>query len=269
MAHHDPPARLYSSKLSVVSSSSASSSSTVKPDKSQQSSRGTSSASRPPRAQPPPNVAARSGPKPASTTQLSVPERHTPAALIASKFRRDRHAQRSAGASPSTPEGEDIFPLLDEKTAIEGLHKILEVALTTVAGIEPDMLQAADGDLQVVAPALGLLWASLRIRTQPPVVVLPTADWDNDVASCFPTAREVRHVRGPLLTVETCPLSLKPLFQLWCNIVPRVQALSPRLQSEVARIICDLEPLEFPLIPQVCVVPCRSRVSRACDYTPG
>jgi len=199
-------------------------------------------------------MAARSGTRSATTTQALPPEGPTPAALIASKFRRDRHAQRSAGASPSTPEGEDTLPLLDEKTAIEGLHKLLRIALTTVTEIEPGMLLAADGDMQVVAPALGLLWASLRVRTKPPVVVLPTVDWDNNIASCFPTAPEARHVRGPLLAVETCPSALRPLFQHWCNIVPRVQALSPCLQSEVARIICDLEPLEFPLIPQVSLV---------------
>lgn len=280
MARHDPPARGYSSKRSVVSSSSASSTSTAKPNKSQQNSRTTSSASRPPRAQPPPNMPTRSAPRSASTTQVSAPEGPTPAALIASKFRRDRQARRSAVASPSTPEGEVVPPLLDEKTAIEGLHTLLQVALTTVAEIGPGILQAADGDLQVIAPALGLLSASLRIQTKPPVIVLPTADWDTDIASCFPTAREVRQARGPTLSMETCPLSLRPLFQLWCNIVPRVQALSPRLRSEVARIICDLEPLEFPLIPQVSICPPRAIASlvtlppadfyprRSCDWRP-
>jgi hypothetical protein len=216
-----------------------------------------------PRAQPPPTMPARPSAKSTSTTQGSAPDGPTPAALIAAKYRRDRQAQRSAVASPSTPNGEDIPPLLDEKTAIEGLHRLLQAALSTVKEIEPVMLQAAEGDLQVVAPALGLLWVSLRIRTKPPIIVLPTADWDNNLANSFPTAREARRVRGPLLTVETCPLSLRPIFQVWCNIVPRVQALSPRLQSEVARIICDLEPLEFPLVPQVSLVPYRSRATAA------
>lgn len=252
MARSDPAARVYSSNLSSISASSTSSSSTIKQDKhQQQNSRATSGAPRPPRAQPPPTMPARGSAKPTSTTRGSAPEGPTPAALIAAKYRRDRQAQRSAVASPSTPQGEDIPPLLDEKTAIEGLHRLLQAVLSTVKEIEPVMRQAAEGDLQVATPALGLLWAALRIQTKSPVIVLPTADWDNNLANSFPTAREVRHVRGPLLTVETCPLSLRPLFQVWCNIVPRVQALSPRLQSEVARIICDLEPLEFPLVPQV------------------
>ena len=254
MARHDPAARVYSSKLSSVSASSTSSSSTIKQgNHQQQNSRATSGAPRPPRAQPP-TTPARGSAKPTSTTRGSAPEGPTPAALIAAKYRRDRQAQRSAVASPSTPQGEDILPLLDEKTTIEGLHRLLQAALSTVKEIEPVMRQAAEGDLQVATPALGLLWVSLRIQTKSPVIVLPTADWDNNLANSFPTAREVRHVRGPLLTVETCPLSLRPLFQLWCNIIPRVQALSPRLQSEVARIICDLEPLEFPLVPQVSLV---------------
>jgi|SRR5258706_247806 len=252
MARYEATARVYSSKLSTVSASSTSSSSTIKLDKhQQQTSRATSSALRPPRAQPPPTMPARGGAKSTPTTKGPAPEGPTPAALIAAKYRRDRQAQRSAMASPSTPQGEDIPPLLDEKTAIEGLHRLLQVALSTVKEIEPVMLQAAEGDLQVATPALGLLWVSLRIQAKSPVIVLPTADWDNNLANSFPTAREVGRVRGPLLTMETCPLSLRPLFQLWCNIVPRIQALSPRLQSEVARIICDLEPLEFPLVPQV------------------
>lgn len=255
MAHYDAPARVYSSKLSVISASSTSSSSTVKPDNhQQQNSRATSSAPRPPRAQPPPTMPARSSTKPTSTAQGSAPGGPTPASLIAAKYRRDRQAQRSAMASPSSPQGEDIPPLLDEKIAIEGLHRLLQAALSTVKEIEPVMRQAAEGDLQVAAPALGLLWVSLRIRTKSPVIMLPTADWDNNLANSFPTSREVTHFLGPLLTAETCPLSLRPLFQHWCNIIPRVQALSPRLQSEVARIICDLEPLEFPLVPQVSLV---------------
>jgi len=267
MARYNAAAPGYSSKLSVVSASSASSSSTVKPDKHQQIPRTTSSA-RPPRAQPPPTLPARPSAKPTFTTQASAPEGPTPAALIAAKYRRDRQAQRSAVASPTTPKTEDIRPLLDEKIAVEGLHRLLRATLSTVKEIEPVMRQAAEGDLQVAAPALGLLWASLRTTTKPPVVVLPTTDWDNNLANAFPTAREVRHARGPLLTMETCPLSLRPLFQHWCNIVPRVQALSPRLQLEVARIICDLEPLEFPLVPQVSLVRYRSRATAACDHSP-
>jgi len=261
MARYDGAARVSSSKHSVISTSSASSSSTVRPDKNNQIPHTNSGPPRPPRAQRPPVIPARSGAKSASTTQPPAPEGPTPAVLIATHYRRDRHAQRSVLASPGTPRGEDVPPPLDEQTAIEGLHRLLQFALTTVTEIEPEMLQAADGDLQVAAPALGLLWASLRIRTKPPVVLLPTADSDNNFASFFPTALEASHARGPLLTVETCPLSLKPLFQLWCNIVPRVQALSPRLQSEVARIICDLDPLECPLIPQVSRVLHRSRAT--------
>jgi hypothetical protein len=254
MARYDAAARVYSSKLSVVSASSTSSSSTVKPDNHQQQNSRATSAPRPPRAQPPPTVPARVSAKSTSTTQGSASGGRTPAALIAAKYRRDRQAQRSAMASPSTPQGEDIPPLLDEKSAIEGLHRLLQAALSTVKEIEPVMRQAAEGDLQVAAPALGLLWISQRVQTKSPVIVLPTADWDNNLANSFPSAHESKHVQGPLLTVETCPLSLRPLFQLWCNIVPRVQALSPRLQSEVARITCDLEPLEFPLVPQVGLV---------------
>jgi hypothetical protein len=249
---------------SVFSSSSTSSSSTVKPDKNHQNYRKTSDVLRPPRAQPPSTMHARSRADATYTTQEPTPDGPTPAALIAAKYRRDRQSRRSAVASPRTPEGEDILPLLDEKTVIDGLHKLFRIALFTVTEVGPEMLQATEGDLQVAALALGLLWASLRIQAKPPAVVLPlpAAGWDKDFANCFPTGREVRvrRVRGPLLTLETCPVSLKPLFQLWCNIIPRVQALSPPLQSEVARIICDLDPLEFPLIPQVSVV-----LSHSCD----
>jgi len=167
-------------------------------------------------------------------------------------------------ASPRTLQGENIPPLLDEKSAIEGLHRLLQATLSTIKEIEPVMRQAAEGDLHVAAPALGLFWASLRVPTKPPIIALPTADWDNNLANSFPTAHQARHVRGPLLTAETCPLSLRPLFQLWCNIIPRVQALSPRLQSEVARIICELEPLEFPLVPQVSAVQCTPHATAVC-----
>lgn len=248
MAH---PARAQSSKLSVISSSSASSSSTIKPDKNQQRSRTPSDVPRPPRAQPLPTIRPRPNAKSTPTTQNPTPNWPTPAALFAAKCRRARQAQQAAVASPSTPNGEDFLPPLDDKTAIEGLHNLFQLALSSVTGIHQDVLQAAEGDLQVVTPALGLLWASLRVQTKRPIVVLPMADRHNDFAGFFPTAHEARQVRGPLLTMETCPVALKPLFQLWCNIVPRVQALSPQLHSEVARIICELDPLESPLQPQV------------------
>lgn len=53
------------------------------------------------------------------------------------------------------------------------------------------------------------------------------------------------------LTCKNSPDALKNLFTSWSSVVQRLKSLDPRFHSEIARIICDMEPLENPLLPQV------------------
>lgn len=50
-----------------------------------------------------------------------------------------------------------------------------------------------------------------------------------------------------VLSLATCPTNLLPLFRLWSKAVQPLQDLSLDDQADVARLICDLEPLSTPI----------------------
>lgn len=50
-----------------------------------------------------------------------------------------------------------------------------------------------------------------------------------------------------VLSISTCPINLLPLFRLWSKAVQPLQDLSLDNQADVARLICDLEPLNTPV----------------------
>lgn len=55
------------------------------------------------------------------------------------------------------------------------------------------------------------------------------------------------------LTVKNCPEGLRKLLATWAGIVQQLRQLDPQFHIEIARNICDLDPLMNVLSPQVCV----------------
>lgn len=53
------------------------------------------------------------------------------------------------------------------------------------------------------------------------------------------------------LTSTNCPVPLQPLFKKWDSVVSKIKQLDERFVPEVARSICDMDPLESILLPQV------------------
>lgn len=86
----------------------------------------------------------------------------------------------------------------------------------------------------ITGPALCLYFAALRCTTNPPSVPLP------------------RHNKGaqPMeLSYDNCPRAFVSFLHVWSNTVPAVQALAPEYQHDLARMICNLEPLVTPVKP--------------------
>ncbi|EJT98269.1 hypothetical protein DACRYDRAFT_96806 [Dacryopinax primogenitus] len=123
---------------------------------------------------------------------------------------------------------------LSESQLIASFHSFLKGALSQAHAerlLSDDMLQSAEADLMVQGPALCLFFAALRSSTSPPSVTLPSS----------PPSPPLQ------LTLTTCPPHFLPLFQLWSSTVPHIRALPPGYQHDLARLICDLEPLTSPV----------------------
>lgn len=57
----------------------------------------------------------------------------------------------------------------------------------------------------------------------------------------------VENYSTTVLSISTCPVPLLPLFRRWQQAVEPLQALSLDNQHDVARLICDLEPVNTPV----------------------
>lgn len=95
-------------------------------------------------------------------------------------------------------------------------------------------------------PALDFLASAIFADGDPPICELPFVKKDS-AGNLF--ANDTIPV-----TVKTSPDLLKQIIEAWSKVVPRIKALEPRFHSEIARIICDLDPLENILNPQVCLL---------------
>ena len=87
-----------------------------------------------------------------------------------------------------------------------------------------------------VGPALCLYFAALRSTTFPPSVPLP---------------RSSKSAPPRDLTEANCPPAFIGFLRVWASSVPKIQALAPEYQHDLARVICGLTPLAQPLIPDV------------------
>jgi len=88
-----------------------------------------------------------------------------------------------------------------------------------------------------------MLMSAIFADGDPPVCEIPRVQTD-------PSGNQYADYTVPL-TSKNSPDALKTLFISWAGVVQRLKALDPRFHSEIARIICDMEPLENPLLPQV------------------
>ncbi|KAG8811575.1 hypothetical protein FRC17_002399, partial [Serendipita sp. 399] len=94
--------------------------------------------------------------------------------------------------------------------------------------LDEDTLASAEADVMISGPALCLYFAALRSTSNPPSVPIPGTS---------------RSAAPLILSTETCPPIFQPLFRLWSQSVPAIQGLSSSDRHDLARIICDREPL--------------------------
>jgi hypothetical protein len=122
---------------------------------------------------------------------------------------------------------------------INGFHQFLQNSLAQAKFekiIDEETLASAEADVMICGPALCLYFAALRSNTTPPSCPMPGN----------------AHSGPPLvLSSSTCPLLFLPYFKVWQNTVPAIQALQPAYQHDLARIICDNEPLTSPTSPEL------------------
>ncbi|KAJ3913736.1 hypothetical protein F5877DRAFT_51806 [Lentinula edodes] len=128
---------------------------------------------------------------------------------------------------------------LSEEYIQNSFHSYLKSSLTQAKVerlLDADLLSSAEGDLMITGPALCLYFAALRSTTNPPSVPLPRHNKNSD-----PTE----------LSSENCPPPFAPFLRVWAQTVPSIQTLAPEYQHDLARIICDLEPVASPLNPNI------------------
>ncbi|PVF95856.1 hypothetical protein CPB86DRAFT_559037 [Serendipita vermifera] len=135
---------------------------------------------------------------------------------------------------------------LDEKTVLDGLKLRTQQTLDVhppYGLIIPDMVNVARQDMHICAPALDMLLSATLADGDPPVCEIPFIQADASGA-------QYADYTVPI-TAKNSPELLKSLFTTWTNVAQQIQALEPQFHSEIARIICELDPSQNILVPQV------------------
>ncbi|KAK7042921.1 hypothetical protein VNI00_008657 [Paramarasmius palmivorus] len=123
---------------------------------------------------------------------------------------------------------------LSEEYIQDCFHSYLKSSLTQAKVerlLDADILSSAEGDLMITGPALCLYFAALRCTTNPPSVPLPRRNKTSDPME---------------LSAENCPPAFQSFLQVWARTVPSIQSLAPEHQHDLARLICNLEPISSP-----------------------
>ncbi|ETW83467.1 hypothetical protein HETIRDRAFT_433935 [Heterobasidion irregulare TC 32-1] len=126
---------------------------------------------------------------------------------------------------------------LAEHYVQDAFHSYLKSSLTQAKAerlLDVEMLSSAEGDLMITGPALCLYFAALRCTTRPPSVPLPRIN---------KSAPQLD------LSEANCPRPFLSFLHIWSSAVPDIQALTPEHQHDLARIVCNLEPLSTLLHP--------------------
>ncbi|KAK7020433.1 hypothetical protein R3P38DRAFT_2969433 [Favolaschia claudopus] len=124
---------------------------------------------------------------------------------------------------------------LSESYVQDAFHSYLKSSLSQAKLenlLDAEVLSSAEGDLMITGPALCLYFAALRCTTKPPSVPLP---------------RHTKNSQPMELSYDNCPAPFVSFLRVWANTVPAIQALAPEYQHDLARMICNLEPLVTPL----------------------
>jgi hypothetical protein len=123
---------------------------------------------------------------------------------------------------------------LPEQYVQDAFHSYLKSSLTQAKMeglLDAEMLSSAEADLMITGPALCLYFAALRCTTNPPSVPLPSIS-----ESTSPKE----------LTISNCPSSFTTFLHIWSARVPEIQNLPREYQRDLARIICDIDPIFDP-----------------------
>ncbi|KAJ7632878.1 hypothetical protein FB45DRAFT_517708 [Roridomyces roridus] len=129
---------------------------------------------------------------------------------------------------------------LSESSVQDAFHSFLKSSLSQAKAerlLDAEVLSSAEGDLMITGPALCFYFAALRCTTNPPSVPLPRGD--------------NKHAEPMELSYDNCPESFIPFLRVWSHAVPKIQALAPEYQHDLARLICGLPPLVQPLNPSL------------------
>jgi len=129
--------------------------------------------------------------------------------------------------------------LLNEQTIQDSFHSYLRSSLAQAKAerlLDADVLSSAQADLMITGPALCLYFAALRSTTNPPSVPLP---------------RSSKGTPAMELSFENCPPIFAHFLRVWAEAVPKIQALAPEYQHDLARVVCGLRPVTEPVNPSI------------------
>ncbi|KAH9823886.1 hypothetical protein DFH28DRAFT_227328, partial [Melampsora americana] len=118
---------------------------------------------------------------------------------------------------------------------IIAFHSFLQAALAQAhleRLLDPSILTSAQDDIQIIGPSICLFLAALRTQTQPPSICTTSIKLDQN----------------------NCPSSFKKWFTLWSESIPVIKSLSKDHQHDLARIICDQDPISQPINIQLPII---------------
>ncbi|KAH7097365.1 hypothetical protein BKA62DRAFT_643404 [Auriculariales sp. MPI-PUGE-AT-0066] len=137
---------------------------------------------------------------------------------------------------------------LSEQQVIDGFHVFLSSALGQAKAerlLDDDTLASAQADVVIGGPALCLFFGALRSVTEPPSVPIPQTA---PSANGLPTKSGAPPL---ILSQASCPEQFLPFMRVWSSTVPKIQALAPEYQHDLARILCERPPLQSNLPPEI------------------
>ncbi|CAG7846365.1 SubName: Full=Uncharacterized protein {ECO:0000313/EMBL:CCA69034.1} [Serendipita indica DSM 11827] len=156
-----------------------------------------------------------------------------------------RRVARQSYWDLSSPVPEELS-VYGEETIIEGLAWRLELLLDISPPyglIVPEMVWAARQDPNICGPALNLLWSAIYTDAESPVCEIPLVKIDT---------YGLKHADYTIpITSYNAPESLRHILYKWEHLARRLRRIEPRFHVDIARIICDMDPLESPLVPEV------------------
>ncbi|PWN45592.1 hypothetical protein IE81DRAFT_308706 [Ceraceosorus guamensis] len=116
---------------------------------------------------------------------------------------------------------------LDESRVVDGFHSLLQVSLAQAQAeglLSVSELTGASEQIQLSAPSFALFIAALQARDES--IAMPDGSF--------------------VLNHDSCPVSLKPFFEVWRSCIKPIQALELDDRHDLARSICGKQPKRAP-----------------------